>query len=122
MSKHGYDYDNINMTELIEIARQHGFYSAHRGLDRSLIIAVIEGEVDSGDCPKDPIDDDRNGMMIMKEEWPEVHNQLKCGGEFHACWDCPAARAYDCAGVQCEPDILNKVREGEDPEDADEEA
>jgi hypothetical protein len=117
MSKHGYDYSNINTTELIELARHHGFFSAHRGLERKIIIDVIEGRIDSGELQKDPIDDDRNAMMTMKAEWPDVLNQLKCSSEFYACWDCPPARARSCAFEECEPDILRRVHDGDDGEE-----
>lgn len=51
-------------------------------------------------------------MMYTKEHWPEVFNQLKCSDEYYACWDCPAARAISCVIEECEPKLLEKVREG----------
>jgi hypothetical protein len=52
-------------------------------------------------------------MMRMKEEWPEVYNQLRCSDESYACWDCPSGRAVACAIEECEPDIMEKVKLGE---------
>lgn len=104
-----YDFKRLNTTELVELARQHGCLSAHRGLGRQTLIDVILGVVDPLDCPPDPIDTDRNGMMAMKEEWRDVLNQLKCGSEHYACWDCPPARARACAAEECEPDAMERV-------------
>lgn len=109
-----YNYDNLNLTELAELARQHGSLGAHRGIGRKGLIALIEGRADSSDYPKDPADDEREGMMRMKEEWAEVYNQLRCSNENYACWDCPAARAVACAIEECEPDIMARVKRGEE--------
>lgn len=76
-----------------------------------MLIDLIEGRIDPDEVTKDPADDDREAMMMMKEEWKDVYNQLKCGSEFYACWDCPAARARACAVVECEPRLLERVRE-----------
>jgi hypothetical protein len=105
-----YNFANLNLTELSELARHHGCLSAHRGLGRQTLINLIEGKIDPEEVPKDPADDDRNAMMEMKEEWKDVYNQLKCGSEFYACWDCPAARARACAVMECEPRLMDKVR------------
>jgi hypothetical protein len=51
-------------------------------------------------------------MMRMKEEWPEVYHQLKCSDENYACWECPAGRAVACAVEECEPHLLEKVKNG----------
>ena len=109
-----YDYDNLNTSELCELARRAGSLSAHRGLGRVNLIRIIEKEVDPSDFPRDPADDEREGMMRMKEEWAEVYNQLKCSDENYACWDCPAARAVACAIEECEPDIMKRVKMGEE--------
>jgi hypothetical protein len=108
-----YDYDDLNLTELEVLARQHGSLAAHRGLGRELLIDLIEGRFDPGELPPDPADDEREAMMHMKDEWPEVYNQLKCSDEHYACWDCPAARAVACAIEECEPDIRRRVKEGD---------
>lgn len=73
---------------------------------------LIEGLRDGSDFSGDPADDEREGMMQMKSEWPEVYNQLKCSDEHYACWDCPAARAVACAVEECEPKLLEKVKAG----------
>jgi hypothetical protein len=75
--------------------------------------------VDPEDVPKDPADEDRNAMMLMKDEWRDVYNQLKCGSEHYACWDCPAARARACAKDECEPKLLDRVREKPSEHDED---
>lgn len=55
------------------------------------------------------MDDVRNAMMRMKEEWKIVREQLDCAVEYSPCWECPAARAYFCAVEECDKDIMEKV-------------
>jgi len=108
-------YDDLNATELAELARREkGILSLHRGISRQDLVAILEGRLDPGDFPPDPLDVEREAMLRMQEEWPDVLNQLKCGSEFYACWDCPAARARCCAVDECEPNILDTVREAQD--------
>jgi len=109
-----YDYDNLNATEMVELAREHGCLVAHRGLDRQVLIDLIEGRLDSDEIAADPVDDDRDSMMLMKEEWKDVYNQLKCASELYACWNCPPARAHACAVDECEPGVLDRVLQRKD--------
>lgn len=106
-----YDYDDLNHTELETLALRHGSLDAHRGLERDVLIAMIEGREE--DVPTDPVDVERNSMMYVKEKWPEVHNQLKCSEEHFACWDCPSARVVACVVEDCEPKIIERVRRGD---------
>ena len=108
-----YDYDDLNHTELEALARRHGSLDPHRGLERKVLIGMIEGRIHPGDVPGDPVDVERESMMIMKEKWPEVYHQLKCSDEDYACWDCPAARSVACVIEGCEPVILDRVRRGD---------
>jgi len=107
-----YNYADLNLTELAELARQNGALSAHRGIGREGLIDLLEGRKEASDFSADPADDEREGMMRMKEEWPEVYHQLKCSDENYACWDCPAGRAVACAVEECEPHLLEKVKNG----------
>lgn len=105
-----YNYADLNITELVELAKKHGALSAHRGMGKPGLIQLIKGTADPSDFSGDPADDEREGMMRMKEEWPEVYHQLKCSDENYACWDCPPARAVACAVEECEPKLLQKVK------------
>lgn len=105
-----YLYENLNTTELIELSKIHNFLSSHRGIDRETLIKVIEGQINPKDLLKDPIDEEREAMMQMKEDWKDVYNQLKCASEYYACWDCPPARARCCAVEECESGILKKIK------------
>lgn len=109
---HDYNYADLNLTELVELAKHHGALSAHRGLKAADLIDLIEGRREPSDFSEDPADDEREGMMRMKEAWPEVYNQLKCSAEHYACWDCPAARAVACTVEECDPHLLEKVKSG----------
>lgn len=95
------------------LARQHGLLAAHRGLDRDELIGVIEGLVHPDDVPSDPVDIERESMMYMKEKWPDVLHQLSCSDEHYACWNCPAARSIACVIEECEPGIIQRVRDGD---------
>ena len=108
MSK--YEYENLNATELAELTRVQGMYAMHRGLGRKALIDLLEGRASEDDFPGDPLNEEREAMLKMQEEWPDVLNQLKCGSEFYACWDCPPARARCCAVEECEVGILEEVQ------------
>jgi len=105
------NYDDLNLTELIEMARDQGIMGMHRGTGREALVSMLKGHAEPGDFPSDPLNVEREAMLQMQEEWPDVLNQLKCGNEFYACWDCPPARARCCAVEECEPDILDRVRD-----------
>ena len=104
------DYNNLNKSELVALARERQYYGAHIGLEREILIDMIEGKVDD-DFPPDPIDTEREAMMEMMEQWPSVKSQLKCSDEYYACWNCPAGRAHICAIKECEKNILAHVRD-----------
>ena len=107
-----YDYQNLNTSELVELAIKEGCLHAHRGLERELLEGLIEGIIDPSEVPPDPADEEREGMMIMKENWKEIYHQLGCAKEHYACWHCPAARAVSCAREECERSIMETVKRG----------
>jgi hypothetical protein len=72
------------------------------------LIEAIEGRIDTNELSTDPIDREREAMMVMKEDWPQVLEQLHCSNEYYACWDCPAGRVVDCVILNCEKDIRDR--------------
>lgn len=104
---------------MVAIALRDGFLGGiHRGMSRDDLIAVIEGELDPEELPQDPINHDRDAMIMMQESYPAVMRQLYCElvssaeGALHPCWDCPAARAVNCARINCDPILMERVRAG----------
>lgn len=72
-------------------------------------MGLLEGKRRPDEFVPDPVDEARNAMMRMKEEWPKVKEQLDCTAEYSPCWECPAARAYICAIEECDKDIMERV-------------
>ena len=99
------DYENVNVTELVALAREAGFLSAHRGMGRELLTAVLIGEIDPTDVDNpDPIDDERELMLYLQESHPDmILGQLKCKSEHYFCPLCPPARVAMCAVLGFEP-------------------
>lgn len=91
-----YCYDNLNLTELVALAKKHKSHTAHHGLPLDSLIKLIETEETMDHAP-DPVDDDREAMLRTHETWEYAKMQLKCEEEHFACWDCPPARAVICA-------------------------
>jgi len=90
------DYKELNLTELVELARRAGFLRAHRGVGRAGLVGLLEGTADEEDFNPDPIDEDRESMLMLQEEWPDVFDQLSCSADSYACWLCPAGRVVHC--------------------------
>lgn len=104
---------------MVAIALRDGFLGGiHRGMSRDDLVAIIEGELDPDELPQDPINQDRDAMIMMQESYPAVMRQLYCElvspaeGALHPCWDCPAARAVNCARINCDPILMERVRAG----------
>ena len=102
-----YDYDKTNKTELVELAHLCGSLHAHRGLDRDVLEALIEGRLTDEDVQPDPVDLERDAMQEMMAEWPTIKDQLSCD---LCCWDCPPGKVVSCVVINCENDILERVR------------
>lgn len=85
---------------------------AHRGLKVPNLVDMLEGRVPRGTFPPDPVDEERESMMYMKEEWKDIYDQLRCSEQHFACWDCPAGRVVHCVVLNCEQDIRSKVKVG----------
>lgn len=114
-----YNYDDLNKTELVALALRDGFLGGlHRGMSREDLIAVLEGTLDPEELPPDPVNADRDAMIMMQENYPSVMRQLYCEilsneeGALHPCWDCPAARAVNCSKINCDPILMEQVKEG----------
>jgi len=113
-----YNYDQLNHTELIALAYRDGFLGGlHRGVSRDDLIAVLEGHLDPEEMPADPVDGDRNAMLMMQEEYPSIRRQLYCEvsvakDALRMCWECPPARAVACARENVDPILMERVREG----------
>lgn len=105
-----YDYNNLNVTELIELARCAGFLTAHRGIGREGLIDLLKGKAELDDFPANQVDDDRESMLMMRDEWPIILRQLPCASEHFACWDCPDGRVTQCV-VLSWADELQKYRD-----------
>lgn len=91
-----YDYPKLNLTELVTLARSAGFLRAHRGIGRDGLKDLLEGRATEDEFNPDPVDEERESMLMLQEEWPDVFNQLPCSANHYACWDCPAGRAVHC--------------------------
>lgn len=103
-----YDYDRINKTELVELAHRCGSLHAHQGLARDILIELIEGKISDEDVSPDPVDTEREAMQEMMREWPTIKDQLFCDC---TCWHCPPGRVVSCVVINCERDILERVRD-----------
>ena len=114
-----YDYSDLSRTEMVALALHEGFLGGiHRGMAREDLVAVLSGTLDPEELPPDPINADRDAMLMMQEGYPSVMRQLYCEllsneeDALHPCWECPAARAVNCARINCDPILMEKVREG----------
>ena len=112
MSEH--DYNKLNLTELVALARSAGFLQAHRGIGRDGLVGLLEGRAAENEFSADPIDENREAMLMLQEEWADVFDQLPCAADHYACWDCPAGRAVHCAMNWADDvkDYLHDIREG----------
>jgi hypothetical protein len=101
----GSECENINVTELVALAREAGFLSAHRGMGRELLTGILTGEIDPDDVDNpDPLDDERELMLYLQETQPDmILGQLKCKSEHYFCPLCPPARVAMCAVMSIDP-------------------
>lgn len=104
-----YNYNDLNQSELIALCQAHGVMRAHPGVSRNDLIGLLEGRVDQYDFEEDPVHVMRGSMLEFLTEYPRFREQMRC--TMH-CWECPAARSVACATLNCEPDLIQKVREG----------
>jgi hypothetical protein len=102
--------DDLNVTELVALAREFGFLSAHRGMGREILAGVLTGEIDPDDVDNpDPLDDERELMLYLQESQPDVIlGQLKCKSEHYFCPLCPPARVAMCAVFGLEPGLRKR--------------
>lgn len=121
-----YNYDDLNHTELIALALRDGLLGGfHRGVTRDDLINMLEGHLDPEEMPADPINEDRNAMLMMQEQYPAVQRQLYCEvvpsyqdkegnlvTPLRMCWECPPARAVACARENVDPILMDQVRKG----------
>lgn len=99
------DYDKLNLTELVVLAQQEGFLGAHRGIGRLNLIEYLEGTLDVSAFEPDPLNGEREAMLMLQETWPVVFDQLPCANDHHACWDCPAGRVTNCVVMEWADEI-----------------
>ena len=85
-------------------------FQAHVGLEKETLVDILEGRVYAEDIPSDPIDDEREAMLRMQEEWPEIYEQLQCSDQDFACWVCPAGRVVHCVVNNCDKEIRERVK------------
>ena len=95
-----FNYNVLNVTELVQLCRNREFRSAHRGLGRDTLIGLLEGEVDYSKCSPDPVDAERELMCYFQEALPDkVFQQLTCSDQNYYCPDCPPGRVIACAVI-----------------------
>ena len=104
-----YNYDDLNLSELIELCHRKGIARAHPGLRRKDLIGLLEGRLDQYDFEEDPVHYMRGSMMEFLTEFPRFREQQRC--TMH-CWECPAGRSIACTTLNCDPDLIEKVRTG----------
>jgi hypothetical protein len=95
------NYEEMNVTELVALARRAGILSAHRGMGRELLTGMLTEEIDPADVDNpDPIDEERELMLYLQETQPDmILGQLKCKSEHYFCPLCPPARVAMCAVI-----------------------
>lgn len=103
------NYDQLNLSELIGLCHKKGIPRAHLGIKRLGLIGLLDGSFEYDDYAADPLDVDRKSMMEFLTEFPAYREQMTC--TMH-CWVCPSGRTMSCAKLNCEEDLMNKVRKG----------
>lgn len=116
------DYRDMNVTELVTLARGARILSAHRGMGRELLTDLLTGAIDQADVDNpDPLDEERELMLYLQETQPDmILGQLKCKSEYYFCPHCPPARVAMCAVISSDEgfrernkaDMLRNIRRG----------